>query len=313
MKSKYKVFGFGAVIVLLFVFSVPQVRAQTSLTLRGLSGRIDSLSRRVIALEDRRASKVELLALAQRVATLEAEHGQTAPVATFTRLRPTATRTRVRPTATSVSIVPFVTIGRKMNVRQGPGTHFPIIGVAEPKEVFDITGKGAAGNWWRIDYEGQNAWIYAPYVIATNATGIRVVPTPTSQPVPTATPVPTAKADQWRPYDYAYALTLWDRQRSDLRREWKALSTQRQHLLVNTVLELLILTAEHCNMTIPDATEMVNTYGQQLDDVGYTTRNDIRARAVLMLVLTGTENVERSRTGCDAWLARGVRRLVAGE
>ena len=56
-----------------------------------------------------------------------------------------------------------------------------------------ITGKNEAGGWWRVDYQGEHAWIYAPFVDATNGETVEVVvtpapPTPAPATQPTATP-----------------------------------------------------------------------------------------------------------------------------
>ena len=68
---------------------------------------------------------------------------------------------------------------------------FGTVGTAQVNEKYDITGKNSAGVWWRIDYEGQNAWIYAPYVQATTAAEFRLFPTPSTE-LPLPTPQPTA-------------------------------------------------------------------------------------------------------------------------
>ena len=80
---------------------------------------------------------------------------------------------------------PMATINRAMNVRRGPGTHYAIIVVADIGEEFPIIGKNASGDWWQIDYRGEKAWIYAPYVKATNAGNVRIAPSPTPLPAPT--------------------------------------------------------------------------------------------------------------------------------
>ena len=77
------------------------------------------------------------------------------------------------------SQVPMVTIKTHMNVRQGPGTNYPIIDAAAPGEQYIITGKNPGlGDWWQIDYKGRTAWVYAPLVTATDAENVQVVATP---------------------------------------------------------------------------------------------------------------------------------------
>ena len=75
--------------------------------------------------------------------------------------------------------VPMATIKTHMNVREGPGTNYPVIGTAAPGEQYHITGKNPGrGDWWQIDFEGRSAWIYGPLVTATDAESVQVVATP---------------------------------------------------------------------------------------------------------------------------------------
>ena len=55
-------------------------------------------------------------------------------------------------TDTPSSLVPIVTVNNQMNVREGPGTNYPIIGTAAPGEQYVITGKNPGlGDWWRVN------------------------------------------------------------------------------------------------------------------------------------------------------------------
>ncbi len=109
---------------------------------------------------------------------------------TSTPEKPTAT-----PTITPIPERPLATINRVMNVRRGPGTHHAIIDVANIGEEFPIIGKNVPGDWWQIDYRGEKAWVYAPYVTATYAENVTIAPTATPllspTPTPTSTPTPT--------------------------------------------------------------------------------------------------------------------------
>ena len=112
-----------------------------------------------------------------------------------TPIPPTATLvqpTPIPPTAT-LTPKPMVTINNEMNVRQGPGTDYPILGVASPGQQYPITGKNRAGDWWEIDYNGKAGWVYGPLVTATNAENVRIaaiIPTLPTIPKPTSTPRP---------------------------------------------------------------------------------------------------------------------------
>ena len=104
---------------------------------------------------------------------------------------------------------PMVTINNNMNVRGGPGTNYPIIGTSSPGQQYLITGMNPAGDWWEIDFDGSDGWVYGPLVNATNGESVRVVtripptprpptPTRTSRPVPptTTVPIPLSQADR---------------------------------------------------------------------------------------------------------------------
>lgn len=328
---KRKFVGIGMAVIILFVFGFSQLEAQSGLTLEGLSRRISTLNQRVSTLSNTKVSNHELTALENRVATLEARLGIT-PVATATRRRSsltptprpptstptrrfTSTPTRVRPTATSTPAQPFIRTTRNMNVRRGPGTNYEVIGFATTGQEYDITGRNADGTWWRIDFEGENAWIYAPFVTDFYADRIRSVPTPAP---PTATPRPTLPPSSQQGSDFtvleqAVLLVALDRQRSDLQQNWNNLSQEERDQIVAGTVILLELVSEYCQMSTSAATVMINGYAQDLDDAGYTTRNDIRARATLMYILIDTEDASRSSAGCHNWLAQAVRRVLARE
>ena len=75
--------------------------------------------------------------------------------------------------------VPTATIGRRMNVREGPGTNYAVVGTAGPGEQYRITGKSpGSGDWWQIKYEGGSAWVYGPLVTATDAENVQVADPP---------------------------------------------------------------------------------------------------------------------------------------
>ena len=68
----------------------------------------------------------------------------------------------------------FVTLNGEMNVRDGPGTTYGIVGPATFGQQFPITGKNADGDWWQIDFNGQTGWLYAPFVTAANTENVPV-------------------------------------------------------------------------------------------------------------------------------------------
>ena len=93
---------------------------------------------------------------------------------------------------------PAVIVIGEMNIRNGAGTEYDIIGSATAGREFAITGKNQEGDWWQIDFEGKTGWIYAPFVVASGTENVPVVaaaPTPTADSIPpTATTEPEAAA-----------------------------------------------------------------------------------------------------------------------
>lgn len=114
-----------------------------------------------------------------------------------------------------------VTGASVLNIRSGPGTVFPVIGVAREGDTGTIIGRSQDGGWWAFDapqVAGGVAWASAQFVAATNAQDVAViaspptpVPTPTRIPPtrvpptavptvvvpPTATPMPSAQINFW--------------------------------------------------------------------------------------------------------------------
>jgi hypothetical protein len=98
-----------------------------------------------------------------------------------------------------------VVASTNMNVRAGPGTNYPIIGAANQGQTFAVKGKNSAGDWWQIDYNGQDGWVFNELVSGQNTQAVAIavniptpppatntpIPPPTTPPQPTAPPQPT--------------------------------------------------------------------------------------------------------------------------
>ena len=83
------------------------------------------------------------------------------------------------PTAILTSITPWVTIDTPVNVREGPGTNYRVIGTAAPGDFFVITGKSPGlGDWWQVNIGDRFGWVYGPLVTATNSENVQVVAPP---------------------------------------------------------------------------------------------------------------------------------------
>jgi len=80
-----------------------------------------------------------------------------------------------------------------VNVRTGPGTNFPVLGVASPGAAAEVSGKSADGAWWQVVIPAQYAvagfgWVSASYVVTSNADSVPVVDAPPAPPVVGTTP-----------------------------------------------------------------------------------------------------------------------------
>ncbi len=85
-----------------------------------------------------------------------------------------------------------VTGAQSLNVRSGPGTNFPVIGVARAGDEGEIVGRSEDGRWWAVavpSAPGGIGWVSADFVLATNAEDVPVIAAPPPPP-PTATPLP---------------------------------------------------------------------------------------------------------------------------
>lgn len=80
-----------------------------------------------------------------------------------------------------------------VNVRQGPGTTYGLVGTAEKDTELEIIGKNAQGDWWQICcVNGEPGWIFGELVRVENAEGVAVAQNIPEPPLPpTQAPAPT--------------------------------------------------------------------------------------------------------------------------
>jgi glucose/arabinose dehydrogenase len=83
--------------------------------------------------------------------------------------------TAPEPAAPAPAGGPRVTTTRPVNIRTGPGTTYRVLATAQAGETYPITGQNGAGTWWRIDYNGQDAWVIARLVTAADTADVPVV------------------------------------------------------------------------------------------------------------------------------------------
>ena len=76
-----------------------------------------------------------------------------------------------------------------LNVRGGPGTNYPTVGIVDQGERFDVTGKNGAGDWWEIEYNGGRAWVFNSLVVTENTESVSIAALIPPAPQPTAAPI----------------------------------------------------------------------------------------------------------------------------
>lgn len=92
-----------------------------------------------------------------------------------------------------------------LNVRAGPGTTYPVLGVLTLGQKAEIIGRNDTATWWQIKFPGAPAgfgWVSAEFAQASNIGNVPIVnaPPPPVQPTPapTATPQPGLTITDWR-------------------------------------------------------------------------------------------------------------------
>ena len=325
MKFRSRVLSIAAAIMVLFAIGVSQLEAQSTITFQSLSERIDKAFQQIWELERRENTTTSNLDIrVSRLETRVASSNSAARRPTPTRIRPTATRvkptpTRVRATDTPVPVVPFITITRPMNLRRGPGTYYPIVRVADEGEKFDMTGRNSQGSWWRIDVEGENAWVFAAYVTATNADRIQPVPTPprprpTPQPTTTPRPQTSHSSPEEEIYLFAAAIVVADQENMGRLAEWRRSPDSQRVRAVEISATMLLQISQYCGLSLEGTTNLIGKYGNFLSDAGYIIRTGLPARQLLMLAMTQIAEKNPVRTAsCDAIFEIGATSLLESE
>ncbi|MCB0038386.1 MAG: META domain-containing protein, partial [Caldilinea sp.] len=102
-----------------------------------------------------------------------------------------------------------VTAELGVNIRTGPGTMYPIVGIAPLDTEGEIVGRSADGQWWVASVpsapNGQG-WVAAAYVDASNADAVPVLPAP---PLPET----TAAIQEGVPYEVPQGVILYSASR----------------------------------------------------------------------------------------------------
>ncbi|MEW5959517.1 MAG: PA14 domain-containing protein [Chloroflexota bacterium] len=125
-----------------------------------------------------------------KLADLPAELTETPP----TPPAPTATATLVVQEPSPEPGQALATAMADVNIRSGPGTAYPVVGVLRAGQSAEITGIAPASGWWQIKFEGLadgRGWVAIQFVTAQNVTNIPIVQPPASPSPPPPPPSPT--------------------------------------------------------------------------------------------------------------------------
>jgi Na+/H+-dicarboxylate symporter len=99
--------------------------------------------------------------------------------------------------STPTGVFITVTYTEQMNVRNGPGTSYDILGQIQPGSIYSALGISPGREWIQIAYPpGPNGigWVYASYVSISGGELRVVEPPPTQTPLVTSTFDPTLAA-----------------------------------------------------------------------------------------------------------------------
>lgn len=107
---------------------------------------------------------------------------------------PTQTAEIVPPPDTPAPSVPIaVVMGDSINLREGPGINYPVVGSAQNGERFEIIARAGSGsNVWYVIRRGQNrtAWVYGAIVQIEPENAVISAAATIPAPPPTETPAP---------------------------------------------------------------------------------------------------------------------------
>jgi uncharacterized protein YraI len=117
--------------------------------------------------------------------------------------------------AAAAADFPSISTGQIVNVRNGPGTGYNVLGQITPGNTYRVTGKNSQGDWWQIEYAGGNqGWVINSLVNASSDMSSVAIaeipelppvaaPAPEVQPDVTAADAPAAEAPQPPPIQSA--------------------------------------------------------------------------------------------------------------
>jgi uncharacterized protein YraI len=98
---------------------------------------------------------------------------------------------------------PMATATTAVNVRSGPSTDYPVLGVAQAGASAEIAGISEDGGWWQVRVSTSLspdglAWVSGDYTVAVNTENVPVVTAPPPPPpVETPPPPPSTPTGIW--------------------------------------------------------------------------------------------------------------------
>ncbi|MFN3980728.1 MAG: SH3 domain-containing protein [Caldilinea sp.] len=64
-------------------------------------------------------------------------------------------------TAETAALSASLTVDQIVNVREGPGTAFNVLGQITPGQSYKVTGRTPSTDWWQIEFNNRNGWVIA--------------------------------------------------------------------------------------------------------------------------------------------------------
>ncbi len=106
-------------------------------------------------------------------ARLVGADGQPLPISKSTAISSAQSRgvAAAEAVADETGAAPTLSTGQIVNVRQGPGTAYSVVGQLTPGLSYTITGKNEAGDWWEVEASGTRGWIIGQLVSTVGDTG----------------------------------------------------------------------------------------------------------------------------------------------
>ncbi len=223
--------------------------------------------------------------------------------------------------------VSFATINHNMNVREGPGTNYPVIGAASVGQDFPVTGKSPRGDWWQVMYNGREGWVFGELVTAVNAERIQValvIPAPPAAPtstrvvaaIPTATrrlqlpdrtrcvfetepaiPSPGPDVDDCNAWGMAYALVTLDRPEVLFGNFDSGSRVKMTYLMYH----LLLQVASNCNTSTDEVAAFVNFAGEEIEASSNVSADFFAAPRTY--ILGGMTTIYGSLFQCQSYVA----------